>query len=102
MLQLYRKSPDLQDLAHGAAHLIHGSTEGRFTITYAPGGLTRSEIEGVHYQFADLDQVLNRYSPERMHEGVNTLPDGEEIFFIGTPSAGLWATRERLVADGDE
>jgi nickel-dependent lactate racemase len=102
VMQLYRKSFDLQDLAHGAAHLIHGSAEGRFTITYAPGGLTRSEIEGVYYQFADLDQVLNRYSPERMHEGVNTLPDGEEIFFIGTPSAGLWATRERLVAVGDE
>ena len=101
VLQLYRKSPDLQDLAHGAAHLIHGSSEGRFTIIYAPGGLARSEIEGVHYQFADLDQVLNRYSPEKMHEGVNTLPDGEEIFFIGTPSAGLWAARERLLAVGD-
>jgi len=70
-------------------------------ITYAPGGLTRSEIEGVHYQFADLDEVLNRYSPARMHEGVNTLADGEEIFFIGAPSAGLWATRERLFALGD-
>ena len=96
VLELYRKSADLQDLAHGAAHLLHGSSEGRFKITYAPGGLTRSEIEGVHYQFADLDQVLNRYSPERMAEGFNILPDGEEIFFIGTPSAGLWATRERL------
>ncbi len=101
VLQLYRKRPDLQDLAHGAAHLIHGSSEGRFTIIYAPGRLTRSEIEGVHYQFADLDQVLNRYSPEKMHEGVNTLSDGEKIFFIGTPSAGLWATRERLLALGD-
>jgi nickel-dependent lactate racemase len=101
VLQLYRQNLDLQDLAHGAAHLIHGSSEGRFTITYAPGGLTRSEIEGVHYQFADLDEVLNRYSPARMHEGVNTLPDGEEIFFIGAPSAGLWATRERLFALGD-
>jgi nickel-dependent lactate racemase len=102
VLELYRNSPDLRDLAHGAAHLIHGSSEGRFTITYAPGGLTRSEVERVHYQFADLNQVLNRYSPERMHEGLNTLPDGERIFFIGTPSAGLWVTRERLVAVGDE
>ena len=57
VLQLYRQSPDLRDLAHGAAHLIHGSSDGRFTITYAPGGLTRSEIEGVHYQFADLDEI---------------------------------------------
>jgi nickel-dependent lactate racemase len=101
VLQLYRKSPDLQDLAHGAAHLIHGSSDGRFAITYAPGGLTRSEIEGVHYQFADLNQVLNRYAPEKMHEGVNTLTDGEKIFFIGTPSAGLWGARERLLALDD-
>jgi nickel-dependent lactate racemase len=101
VLQLYHQSPDLQDLALGAAHLIHGSSEGRFTITYAPGGLTKSEIEGVHYRFADLDQALNRYSPDRMHEGVNTLPDGEEIFFIGTPSAGLWATRDRLARDDE-
>jgi nickel-dependent lactate racemase len=102
VLKLYRKCPDLRDLAHGAAHLIHGSSEGRFTITYAPGGLMRSEIEGVHYRFADLDQVLDRYSPERMHEGFNTLPDGEEIFFIGTPSAGLWATRKRLALATDD
>ena len=102
VLRLYRQSLDLQDLAHGAAHLIHGSSEGRFTVTYAPGGLTRSEIQGVHYQFADLDEVLNRYSPERMHEGFNTSVDGEEIFFIGTPSAGLWATSERLLALGDD
>jgi nickel-dependent lactate racemase len=101
VLELYRQCPDLRDLAHGAAHLIHGSSEGRFTITYAPGGLHKADIEGVHYQFADLDQVLDRYSPEKMHEGFNTLPDGEEIFFIATPSAGLWATRERL-ALGEE
>ncbi len=102
VLELYRQSSDLQDLAHGAAHLIHGSSEGRFTITYAPGGLTRSEIEGVHYQFADLREALNRYASKKMKEGFNTLPDGEEIFFIGTPSTGLWATRERLVALGDK
>jgi nickel-dependent lactate racemase len=99
-LALYRKNADLQDLAHGTAHLIHGSSEGRFAIRYAPGGLTKSEIEGVHYQFADLEQVLERYRPDEMTEGFNTLPDGEEIFFIRTPSAGLWATRERLESNG--
>ncbi len=95
-LEFYRKNADLQDLAHGAAHLIHGSSEGRFTIRYAPGGLTKSEIEGVHYQFEDLRQVFERYAPEERKEGFNTLPDGEEVFFIRTPSAGLWATRQRL------
>jgi nickel-dependent lactate racemase len=95
-LELYRKNADLRDLAHGAAHLIHGSSEGRFTIRYAPGGMTRAEIESVHYQFADLQEALDRYSPERMEEGWNTLCDGEEVFFISTPSAGLWATAKRL------
>ena len=42
----YRSNADMQDLGHATAHLIHGSSEGRFTITYAPGHLTAAEIEG--------------------------------------------------------
>jgi nickel-dependent lactate racemase len=99
-LELYRKNLDLQDLAHGTAHLIHGSSEGRFVIRYAPGGLTKSEVESVNYQYADLGEVSARYSPEKMKEGFNTLPDGEEVFFIGTPSSGLWTTGERLERSG--
>jgi hypothetical protein len=29
-------------------------------------------------------------------EGWNTMPDGEKVYFISTPSAGLWAHREKL------
>jgi nickel-dependent lactate racemase len=101
VLELYRKNADLQDLAHGTAHLIHGSSEGRFTIRYATGGLSKSEIEGVHYQFADLQQVLDRYAPDERKEGLDILPDGEEIFFIRTPSVGLWAIRQRLESLAD-
>ncbi len=96
VMAAYGQDPVLQDLAHGTAHLIHGSTEGRFTVTYAPGHLSREEIEGVHFGYAELGETLRRYPPERLKEGFNTLPDGERIFFIPTPSAGLWATRERL------
>ena len=32
---------EMQELAHATAHLIHGSSEGRFTIRYAPGHLSR-------------------------------------------------------------
>lgn len=95
-LKLYRQNSDLQDIAHGTAHLLHGSSEDRFTIRYAPGGLTKAEIESVHYQYADLKEALERYAPEKMKEGWNTLPDGEEIFFISTPSAGLWSTAQKL------
>ncbi len=93
-LSLYRENADLQDIAHGTAHLMHGSSEGRFTIRYAPGHLTRAEIEGVHYKYADLAASLARYGG--LSDGWNTLPDGERVYFISTPSAGLWATWERL------
>jgi nickel-dependent lactate racemase len=96
ILQLYRKEADLQALAHGAAHLVHGSSDGRFTIRYAPGHLTRQDIEGVGFGYADLADTLARYSPDRMQEGWNTMPDGERVFFISTPSAGLWATKARM------
>jgi nickel-dependent lactate racemase len=96
ILELYRTHDDLRALAHGAAHLVHGSSDGRFTIRYAPGHLTREEIEGVGFGYADLGETLQRYAPDRMAEGWNTMPDGERVFFISTPSAGLWATQARM------
>jgi hypothetical protein len=96
VMALYRQNKDLQDLAHATAHLIHGSSEGRFTITYAPGHLSKEEIEGVNFRYADLEETLRRYPPDKMHEGWNKTPDGEDVYFIPTPSAGLWATRKKL------
>jgi nickel-dependent lactate racemase len=95
-MEQYRCNADMQDLAHGTAHLLHGSSEERFTIRYAPAKLSRAEIEQVNYRHADLEEVLRRYPPDRMKEGWNTMSDGEEVYFISTPSAGLWATREKL------
>ena len=95
-LRLYKTEADMQAIPHGVAHLIHGSSEGRFTITYAPGHLTRHEIESVGYEYADLAEVQRRYDPAKMKEGWNTMPDGEEVFYISTPSAGLWATDAKL------
>lgn len=92
----YRRDPLLQDLAHAAAHLIHGSSEGRFSVTYAPGGLSKREIEGVGFQYADLTETLARYKIDELTPGWNEMPDGEQIFFIPTPSAGLWTTRAKL------
>jgi nickel-dependent lactate racemase len=95
VMEQYAQNADMQDLAHATAHLIHGSSEGRFSITYAPGHLAREEIEGVNFQYADLDETLAKYAPDKLHEGFNDV-DGQRIFFIPTPSAGLWATREKL------
>jgi hypothetical protein len=96
VMDLYRQNADMQDLAHATAHLIHGSSEGRFRITYAPGHLTRRDIEQVQFQFADLVQTQTRYRIDQLREGFNDV-GGERVFFIPTPSAGLWATRSRLL-----
>jgi nickel-dependent lactate racemase len=96
VMEQYRQNADMQDLAHATAHLIHGSSEGRFTITYAPGHLTKAEIEQVNFRYADINQMIARYRPESCKQGWNTTTDGERFYFIPTPSAGLWATREKL------
>lgn len=95
-LARYKTEADMQEIPHGVAHLIHGSSEGRFTIRYAPGHLTREEIEQVGYEYADLTEMLQRYPSERMKEGWNIMPNGEEVFYISTPSAGLWTTKAKL------
>jgi nickel-dependent lactate racemase len=96
VMELYHKKADMQDLAHATAHLMHGSSEDRFTITYAPGHLTRAEIEGVNFRYADIGEAIACYRPERCTQGWNTSAGGERFYFIPTPSAGLWATRDKL------
>ncbi len=54
VMQLVRETEDLPKNLSAAAHLIHGSSEGRFRITYCPGHLSREEIESVGYGYADL------------------------------------------------
>jgi nickel-dependent lactate racemase len=77
------------DLA-GAAHLASGSTEGRFQVRYAPGGLRRQEIEDVGYAWADCQSMISQYDPPSLSEGWNNVA-GEEIYFIRNPAMGLWA-----------
>ncbi len=86
---------DLAADLSAAAHLIHGSSEGRFKIVWCPGFLTRAEIEGVGFSYGDLNAMLARYSPEQLRYGYNTV-DGEEVFFIANPGLGLWAYRGRF------
>jgi hypothetical protein len=88
-------NPDLAAELGAAAHLIHGSSEGRFKITYCPGKLSREEIEGVGFAYADLDEMLRKYDPAKLQHGYNSV-DGEDIFFIAHPGLGLWAHKSRL------
>ncbi len=97
ILELTNINEDLKNNLSAAAHLIHGSSENRFSITYCPGHLTKEEIESVNYKYADLDEMLKKYNPEHLKDGFNTMPDGEEIFYISNPALGLWTFKERFV-----
>ena len=90
------ENQDLRDNMGAAAHLIHGSSDGRFTITYAVKNITKEEIEGVGFKAADYDEMAKRYDPEKLTYGYNTLPDGEEVYFIPNPALGLWINREKF------
>ncbi len=96
ILELVRRNADLQASLSTAAHLIHGSPEGRFSVTYCPGGLGRTEIEKAGFRWAELAEMTRRYDPGTLRDGWNTLPDGERVFYISSPGLGLWAQRARF------
>jgi nickel-dependent lactate racemase len=91
-----REDPELGASLSAAAHLIHGSSEGRFRVTWAAGGLTPEEVRSVGYEFGDLEQLSRRYDAARLRDGFNRLPDGEEIFFVSNPGLGLWVFKEKF------
>jgi nickel-dependent lactate racemase len=95
-LKYVKEDPGLASNLSAAAHLIHGSSEGRFTIRYCPGGLTREEIESVHFEYGDLKEYEKKYDPDKLKDGWNVV-DGEEIFYISNPGLGLWAYEGRFV-----
>ena len=94
-LQAVKDDPELAGNLSAAAHLIHGSSEGRFTIRYCPGHLTREEIESVHFEYGDLAEYTAKYDPAVLKDGWNVV-DGEEIFYISNPGLGLWAYEGRF------
>jgi hypothetical protein len=95
-LAAVKADPELRKNLGAAAHFIHGSTEGRFSVTYCPGHLTRQEIEGVNFRYADLKEMTQHYNPATLKDGWNTMPSGEKIFYISNPALGLWAYRGRF------
>jgi nickel-dependent lactate racemase len=94
-LEAVKEDADLAGNLSAAAHLIHGSSEGRFRIRYCPGHLTQQEIESVHFEYGDLKEYTEKYDPEKLADGWNVV-DGEEIFYISNPGLGLWAYEGRF------
>ena len=96
ILELTKNNDDLNNNLSAAAHLIHGSSENRFNITYCPGHLTKEEIESVNFKYQDLSEMTKIYNPEELRDGFNTLKNGEEIYYISNPAIGLWAHKYKF------
>jgi nickel-dependent lactate racemase len=90
VLNLYNTVPEIKNNMMVAAHLIQGSSDERFTITYATQHLTKEEIEGVGFNYMPLSEAYKLYDPEKLEDGYNILENGEEIYFVRTPAMGLW------------
>lgn len=91
VLQEVKDNEDLRQNLVAAAHLIHGSSEGRFNITYAPGYLSRDEVESVGYKWADINLLYKKYDPNKLRDGFN-----EDFYYISNPALGLWALENSL------
>jgi len=96
VLQLVKENSDLQNNLSVAAHLIHGSSDDRFNITYAVDKLTKEEIGGANYKYLDYKETIKKYDPKKLKEGVNIMEDGEQIYYISNPALGLWAERSKF------
>ncbi|MCX7018389.1 MAG: gluconokinase, GntK/IdnK-type [Candidatus Sumerlaeota bacterium] len=95
-LRMAEENGDLRANLSAAAHLIHGSSEGRFRIVYCAGGLSRNEVKGAGFEYADPAMMMNAYPPDRLRNGYNKTPGGGEIFFIPNPGLGLWALKSQF------
>ena len=96
VLEAVDKHDDINQNLSAAAHLIHGSSEGRFGVTYCPGKLSKEEIEAVNFKYTPLSEMIKRYDPKKLRDGFNSTGSGEEIYFISNPAIGLWAFKENF------
>ena len=96
ILGFVEKNADLKENLSAAAHLIHGSPEDRFRVTYCPGHLSREEIEGVGFGYGVLGEMMQKYDPSKLKDGFNKFPGGEKVFYISNPALGLWSFSGRF------
>jgi hypothetical protein len=100
-MRAMEENGELRENLSAVAHLIHGSAEGRFNITYCPGYLTKEEIEAAGFMFADLTEMEERFSISELNDGWNHDHEGD-FYFIRNPGLGLWAARERFESSSEE
>jgi hypothetical protein len=105
IMEAMQADDELKNNLSAVAHLIHGSSEGRFSITYCPGHLSQSEVESVGFKYADLNSMLKLYNVESLKDGWNTRVENgveEEFYYISNPALGLWAVPSRFENDDSE
>lgn len=93
VLKLVDENEDLQQNLSVAAHLIHGSSDGRFKITYCTAHLTEEEVTGANFAYAPYEEMAKKYDPATLTDGLHEI-DGEEVFYISNPALGLWVCDE--------
>ena len=96
VLDLCKNAQDIQENLSVAGHRIHGSSEGRFKVTYATKCLDEAGVRKIGYDYMPYDQAVCRYDVQKLVPGYNTMPDGEVVYFIGNPALGLWMDKSRL------
>ena len=97
VMKAMEENEELKESLGTVAHLIHGSSEGRFSVTYCPGFLTKAEIESVGFKYAPLDEMTKHYRVNTLKDGWQQNEEsGEEFFYISNPALGLWAVKSRF------
>ena len=89
------QNDDLKSNLSVAAHIIHGSSDGKFNITYAVRHMTKQEIENANFNYMDYDEAVKLYDPKKLKDGYNYV-NGEKIYFISNPALGLWSSRKKF------
>ena len=88
------EDPTLRENLAVTAHLLQGSVHyGKFRVTFAVQKDFMKDVEAIGYGAADYEEMVRRYDPEKLKAGWQTMPDGEEIFYIPAPSIGLWIAK---------
>jgi hypothetical protein len=105
IMRAMEENEELKENLSAVAHLIHGSSEGRFAVTYCPGKLSAEEVQTVGFKYGNLKEMLKRYDVSKLRDGWNTdETEGEgqqEFFFISNPALGLWAVESRFANDDE-
>ena len=87
ILKAVEENEDIRNNLSAAAHLMHGSPEDRFTVTYCPGHISKEDVESVGFNYGDLAEMSSKYDITKLQDGFNDV-DGERVFYISNPALG--------------